>query len=186
MLMGNEVARSWLDAAGSMTRRILVSEFNKRVKATDTTLGKQIKERLAATLHKCNLAYHELVRNCGTASLWDKIPGYFLKTRDNLAQSINPLEDFLDNCGLLRMEADDPSCCIPYDEFQLMYLNYCKRVYYDQKIRFNKDHYATTFEIRGIYIKMEHEKEYKGMTKHDVKWIYGVGLKEDTEMIDND
>ena len=186
MLMGNEVARSWLDAAGSMTRRIMVAEFNKGVKNTDTMLGQKIKERLGAILHKCNMAYHELVRNCGTASIWDKIPQYFLDTRKHLAGTINPLEDFLSNCDLIRMDNEDLTCCIPYEEFQLMYLNFCRRNNYDKGIRFNKDHWGTTFEIHGLIVKSEKEKEYKGMTKHDIKWIYGVGLKEEEGMVDND
>jgi hypothetical protein len=183
MLMGNEVARSWLDAAGSMTRRILVGEFNKRVKATDTTLGQKIKDRLAATMHKCNLAYHDLVRQCGSSSLWEILPKYFHDTKKNLSSAINPLDDFLTNCDLLRVDPDDPTCCIPLEEFQIMYFNFCRRNNYDKRdIRFTKDQYGTTFEINGIYIRLEHEKEYKGMTKHDVKWIYGVGLKDDDGM----
>lgn len=186
MLMGNEVARSWQDAAGSMTRRVLVAEFNKRVKNTDTTLGKQLKEQLAAILHKCNMAYHDLVRTCGSANIWNKIPQYFIDTQKHFAGVINPLEDFLGNCDVIRVDSDDPTCCIPYEEFQIMYLNFCRKNNYDKGIRFNKDHYQTVFEVHGIQVKQEPEKEYKGMTKHDIKWIYGVGLREEDGCIDND
>lgn len=186
MLMGNEVARSWLDAAGSMTRRILVAEFNYRIKNTDTLLGFKIKENLSAILHKCNMAYHSLIRHAGSASIWEKIPPYFLETRKNLSATINPLEHFLSDCELIQVCPDDPSCCIPYEDFQIMYLNFCRNNNYEKKdIRFNKDVFATTFENHGIYVRTEAEKEYKGMTKHNIKWIYGVGLKEDDGMIED-
>ena len=188
MLMGNEVAHSWLDAAGSMTRRIMVAEFNKRVKQTDTTLGTQLKQNFPSILHKCNLAYHEMVQKTGTSSLWETLPDYFKDTRKNLSATINPLEDFLNNCDAIHMNPKDPNCCIPYEEFQLMYFNFLRRNNYsggkDGSLRFNKDVYATTFEINGLYVKVEEEKEYKGMTKHAVKWIYGVGLRDDDSLID--
>jgi hypothetical protein len=189
VLMGNEVAHAWLDAAGSMTRRILVVEFNKRVKHTNTSLGSQLKEILPAILHKCNLAYHEMVRNTGRAGLWDTLPEYFKDTRKNLSATINPLEDFLTNCDSIQLNAGDPNCCIPYEEFQIMYFNFLRRNNYsggkDGTLRFNKDVYATTFEINGISVRTEAEKEYKGMTKHGVKWIFGVGLKDEDSMLND-
>ena len=109
-----------------------------------------------------------------------------MDTRKHLAGTINPLEDFLSNCDLIRMDNEDSTCCIPYEEFQLMYLNFCRKNNYDKGIRFNKDHWGSTFEIHGLIVKNEKEKEYKGMTKHDIKWIYGVGLKEEEGMVDND
>jgi len=184
MLMGNEVAQSWIDASNSMSRRILVVEFNKIVKHTDTTLGRKIKERLAAILHKCNMAYHELVRNCGTASLWDSVPQYFHETRKNLMGTINPLEDFLRNCDEIQLDDRDPTCCIPYEEFQNMYLNFCRKNNH-KTVRFNKDHWATTFETHGLTIRVEAEREHKGMTRRNVKFIFGVGLKQEDTMVDH-
>jgi len=184
MLMGNEVARSWLDAAGSMTRRILVAEFNKRVKITDTTLGKRIKERLAATMHKCNMAYHTLVRECGTSSIWDKIPEYFMGTRKKLAAVINPLEDFLTNCDVIKVDIDNPNCCIPLENFQVMYLNFTVRNNYG-RIRFNPDHFGQVFENYGLVIRTEVEKEWKGETKHNCKWLYGCGMRENDDMFES-
>jgi hypothetical protein len=183
MLMGNEVAGSWLDASGSMTRRILLLEFLKKVKVVDTNLGKKIKERIAATIHKCNMAYHQLLHDCGSATIWDKLPEYFKQTRKKLAATINPLEDFLTG-DALRIEPDDPNCCIPLEEFQVMYMNFIKQRSYG-KVRFNQDHYGTVFETYGIYIKTVPEKTFGDTTKRNVKWIFGIGLKEDDGMIDN-
>jgi hypothetical protein len=184
MLMGNEVARSWLDAAGSMTRRILVVEFNRQVKNTDTELGKKLKEHMAAILHKCNMAYHNLIHDCGTASVWDHLPPYFHHTRKNLATLINPLEDFLTNCDLIRIDVDNFNLCIPFGDFQTMYLNYCQRNNYG-RVQFREENYGPVFENYGLVIRNEREKEYKGLTKHNIKWIFGVGLREDDSMIDN-
>ena len=84
--------------------------------------------------------------------------------------TINPLEDFLSNCDLIRMDIEDPKCCIPYEEFQLMYLNFCRRNNYDKGIRFNKDHWGTTFELHGLIVKSEKKKGIQGhdQTRHQV------------------
>lgn len=184
MLMGNEVARSWQDAAGSMTRRVLVAEFNKKVKNTDTTLGNKIKDRFAATLHKCNMAYHWLFNECGTANIWTKIPKYFIETQKHFSGVINPLEDFLQNNDTILVNASDPTCCMPLDEFQLMYMNFCKKNNHPN-VRFTKDHYQTTFENEGLFYKVEPEKDWRGTTKRNIKWLYGVSLREDDTCVDN-
>lgn len=185
MLMGNEVARSWLDAAGSMTRRILVLEFLKKVKQADTTLGSKIRERLAATIHKCNMAYRTLVDYCGSAGIWDKLPDYFKTTRQKLASTINPLEDFLNNSGAIRMDTEDEECFMPLDDFKIMYLDFCKRGNHG-RIRFNPDHYASVFESYGIVVQeVKGEKSYHGEIKSDMKWVIGIDIKQDETLCNN-
>ena len=183
MLMGNEVAGSWLDAAGSMTRRLVLLEFLYKIKSMDTNLIKKIRERFAATLHKCNYAYRKLVDSCGSANIWEKLPDYFKMTQQHLAATINPLEDFLSGDNF-RIDADDPNCCIPLEDFQIMYMNFIRQRNY-HKVRFNQDHYGTVFETKGIRIKMVPERNFGDSMKHNVKWIFGVGLKEDDGLVDN-
>ena len=185
IMMGNEVARSWLDAAGSMTRRILVVEFPKKVKNTDTTLGARMKERTPAMIHKCNMAYRSLVETCGTASIWDKLPEYFKKTRSNLAAVINPLEDFLENSDQIMVEEGNVDYYIPFEDFQQMYMKFCQNNNYNG-IRFNKDHYETVFQAHAMSVGVEREVTYRGMHKKNIKMIYGVKLKEDDTMAIND
>jgi hypothetical protein len=184
MLMGNEVARSWLDTAGSMTRRILLVEFNKRVKVADMSLGKKIRERLGATLHKCNMAYHHLLHDCGSANIWDKIPAYFHDTKKHLAASINPLEDFLENCELINVDPGNRECAMPLEIFKTIFLNFCQVNNY-ARVQFRKEFWQSVFETRGLIVDKEKEKEYNTEMKYDTTWVYGVCLKENDEMINN-
>ena len=181
MLMGNEVASSWLDAAGSMTRRILLLEFNKKVKVTDTTLSSRMKDNIAAILHKCNIAYQALVKSSGISSIWSSVPQYFRDTQKNLSESINPLEDFLVNNGQLHEDLADPDCCMPLEEFSTLYLKFCRDNNISTRIKFKKDHYGTVFENHGFDVRLVKEREYRGVMKDGVKWVFGIGLKSDNE-----
>ena len=185
MLFGNESADSWLDAAGSMSRRIVLLEFLKKVKNVDTNLSKKIKENIASIIHKCNMAYHNMLFDVGTASIWDKLPQYFQDTRKKLSATINPLEDFLSNSDHFSLDSDDPNCCIPFDEFRTMYMKFVHKEY-NSKIRFNEDHYRTVFENKGIVVKVVEEKMYGESTRHNIKWIFGITLRDNNSFIAND
>ena len=167
-----------------MTRRILVVEFNHRVKRSDTTLGKRMKSRLAATMHKCRMAYQQLIYDCGSSSLWEKLPEYFLNTRKNLSSMINPLEDFLNNGEQVRVDQHDPDCYMPLEQFRDLYFAFAKKHQYGV-VKLHPDQYTTTFETFGIIVKQEAEKEYLGQNYVNCKWLLGVGPKEDLDPIIN-
>jgi phage/plasmid-associated DNA primase len=56
MMAGNEVPQ-FNDNAGSISRRLLVFLFNKRVKKGDTQLAKKLKKEIGHILHASNRAY---------------------------------------------------------------------------------------------------------------------------------
>jgi phage/plasmid-associated DNA primase len=183
MLMGNEVAKAWMDAAGSMTRRILNLEFNYKVKNTDTGIQMRLRKNIPAIMHKCNMAYHAAVREIGTASIWNRLPQYFEKTKKKFSKAINPLDDFFGNCDLIEVNSKDNDLYMPLTRFKDMYLNFCRQNNY-QGIRFNEDHYNTTFQSHGVAV-VKATKMYEGVMKKNIRWILGVGLKEDEDVFDN-
>ena len=183
MLMGNEIGLSWLDAAGSMTRRVPVVQFDHMVKQADTSLSRRLKEKMPTIIHKCNMAYRELVELCGTASVWDKLPPYFKETRKKLAQDTSPLEEFVTSCPLVQENPSDPNCCIPLEDFKLLFLEYAKK--HGHKIqRFTEDSYKAVFENHGFIVMFEREKEYRGKTIKNMKWVVGISLREDDDMVE--
>lgn len=175
MLFGNEVARNWLDAAGSLSRRVLVGEFNHQVRDTDTSLISKLKNNIAACLHKMNLAYRSLVNEAGTNNIWNHLPAYFHKTKENLTASINPLIDFLVNNSNIKL---DPHSCIPFDYFREMFTQYCNSNSFKIN-RFNKDFYGSVFEQYAISVVENETREFGGRVYNDIKWIVGVGVKDE-------
>ena len=73
IMAGNELA-NWTDNNGSMSRRMILFYFLKKVQQSDPRLAKQLSDELPALLHKCNMAYADACRRFGHCDLWGKNP----------------------------------------------------------------------------------------------------------------
>lgn len=93
-LAGNEVP-SYTDNAGSISRRLLVYKFDKKVQKGDTRLGKKLAKELGYIMQACNRAYQEAVNIYGEKDIWSIVPKYFKKTKDQMAENTNALTNFL-------------------------------------------------------------------------------------------
>jgi len=96
ILAGNEVPQ-YSDNAGSISRRLCVFMFNKKVKAGagDTQLGKKLEKEIASILPACIRAYHQAVNRHGSSDIWSILPKYFRDSRDEMAATTNALINFL-------------------------------------------------------------------------------------------
>jgi phage/plasmid-associated DNA primase len=121
ILAGNEVP-CWKDAAGSITRRILLFHFSKPVAAMDTSLGQKLRDEVPTLLVKCNKAYLDRLRKVGARTIWDAVPDYFKDTQRHLQACVDSLWEFL-NSGELAFGAD---MYMPWSEFVAVYKEYCK------------------------------------------------------------
>jgi hypothetical protein len=101
-LAGNETFRL-KDVSGSLTRRVVPFHFNHPVVNADPDLSKRLKREAPMILLKANLAYHwatqQVVRDGRQIDFWSlKIP-YFMDTRRQFANSLDPLRGFLSDPG---------------------------------------------------------------------------------------
>lgn len=94
VLAGNEVP-AWADNAGSIQRRICVFSFDRPVQRGDMRLGQKLEAEMAYILVKANRAYLDASSMFGSENIWAVLPSYFLRTRDQLAQTVNSVEAFL-------------------------------------------------------------------------------------------
>lgn len=173
MLMGNEVARGWRDAANSLTRRIVILDFKYQVKNTDTTLAWKLKQAVPSLLHKCNMAYRTAVKEIGSQNIWNCLPEYFKITQQKLAADINPLVDFLNSPSDFEL---DPEGYVPFTDFRTALFAYMDKSGDRNKPKFNEDYYRTTFENYGLSVQSD-TRLYGGVMKKD-RWINGIRLKD--------
>jgi len=100
ILFGNELG-PWIDSAGSIVRRLLVCEFNRRVKASDPDLDNKLKSELPAILFKTQQAYMATAKEYAGHGIWEKVPRYFKKMQTKIAVSTNPIKKFLHDSSVL-------------------------------------------------------------------------------------
>ena len=123
MFMASNEPPGFADAAGSISRRLVVFKFLNIVKAEDSDpeLMKKLELEMAAIIKKANMAYLDTVNNFGKKDIWSILPRYFKLTRDLLGQETNTLKHFL---GSGLFEFDDSYYCSE-KEFKDEYKKYC-------------------------------------------------------------
>lgn len=169
ILLGNEVP-PWVDVAGSVNRRTVLTEFKEKVLAPDPMLHVKLFRQLVPILHKSCIAYHEAVLRYGAQDIWANLPGYFHETRRNLAASVNSLTAFI-------LRSDQVECApdkyMPFREFNQLYEAYCK----SRKVtmlRMVADNYDSIFESTGIKLEHNGTRMYFGQPKSQ-DYLVGVG-----------
>jgi hypothetical protein len=94
ILAGNEIPE-WADAAGSITRRIVVFDFAKPITNPDMSLEKKLEAEIPTILVKSNKAYLEKVAAIGNQSVWNHLPPYFLRNQSKMAAETSAIEAFV-------------------------------------------------------------------------------------------
>jgi hypothetical protein len=113
VLAGNEIP-AWADAAGSITRRIVVFDFAKSIPNPDMSLEKKLELEIPAILVKCNKAYLEKSSEMGNKSIWKHLPPYFARNQSKMAAETNAVEAFILS-GSIRF---GENLYMPLDDFK--------------------------------------------------------------------
>ena len=156
MLAGNEVPQ-YTDNAGSISRRLLVFSFLKRVKKGDTRLGKKLYNELPFIIQASNRAYQEAVNKYQEEDIWSIAPEYFKKTKEAMAENTNALMHFLssDNVQL------DKSIHVRQNVFVEAFTDHCRKHNLPSK-GWNEDYYLGPFAMKDITVKKCRKKYPRG------------------------
>lgn len=171
---GNQIP-AWIDASGSMSRRLLLVKFRKEIKNSDPHLMKKIQDEMSVLLYKCNKCYRNMIADYGKNNIWTKVPQYFSDTREELAAEVQPLLSFIRNSSSLKI---NEQYYMPIDEFKGMFIDWVKQTYpgHARKFTWNRDYYTKIFEDLGITVLRDERRDYKGKSMK-VNWVMGVGPK---------
>jgi phage/plasmid-associated DNA primase len=175
-MAGNEFF-GYNDNGGSIGRRIVLFEFMNALTTAqlDNNLAHKSKMEIATILQKCNMAYHQAVRDWPRQNIWANLPQYFHQNRAYLLEQTNSLLEFL-NSDLITFDNEQ---YIHKDEFVQAYMNYCKEHGLKSK-KFNKDYYSSPFALAGsknntkIAVK---RNPMVGNVKRKGNYIVGVSIK---------
>jgi hypothetical protein len=168
ILAGNEIP-NWADNSGSITRRIIVFDFERSVTDGDMELGKKLELELPSLLVKCNRAYLHYVRQVGGDNVWKHLPPYFIRKKHELLASTNSLVAFLTS-DLVKLEDES---FVPSVEFKASYKNFCA----DNNLTrpsFQKENLQFSFNQYGLREEMA-TRSYRG-SQITTKFIVGCDL----------
>jgi phage/plasmid-associated DNA primase len=122
ILAGNEVP-GWVDNAGSINRRIVLFEFDKRVTNGDMMLGQKLAGEMAHIIARANRAYLDAVKKYAKDNVWNHLPSAFHKAKEDLTEAVNSMVSYLKS-GKIVFDAE---LYMPFMDFMEGYKDYCRQ-----------------------------------------------------------
>ena len=179
IMAGNETP-NFTDNSGSMTRRLVIFPFSKRVNKndTDTHLSQKLKNEMCNVIVKCNRAYLEAVSKYGKKNIWSQLPSCFLETQEMLAEQTNSMQHFMASGKLIFGE----TIYCPESLFKDKFMEHCRENNF-LKQKFLPDFYSGPFDDFSnrykIEIKIVRERRvYQGTTKSGL-FVVGVDFAQE-------
>lgn len=188
ILAGNEFA-DWADNSGSISRRIVLMNFDRRVppNMVDPALLKKIEMEMPAMLHKSCRAYLDAVEKFGKYDIWASkdgvsiLPSIFLENKKNLKKGTHNLAAFLNSEIDVELGED---LCIPFKVFKKLADAFYQTSGFS-KFQWKEDKFNTVFEDNGITRRrLKADEVSRGMNVYgeeelDKKeeWLFGVGAR---------
>lgn len=176
MLSGNEVPQ-YSDNAGSISRRLMVFKFDNKVKKGDTTLGHKLKAEMPYIIQAAAKGYLDAVNRYGSADIWDIVPEYFKKTKDDMAENTNALMHFLKS-DAVRIS---PKCYVRSKVFVSAFNDHCKENNLGT-VKWCNDYYLGPFSCFGIKTQRDCRRRYPnvaGARSYHGVFIFGVDIASD-------
>lgn len=172
ILCGNELP-SWVDSAGSVVRRLLVFDFNKKVVDGDPDLFGKLKRRIPSLLCKMNRLYLEMAERHGGSHVWRAgvLPRELMASHEELQRDVDCLAAFLASD---QVQVGDPLHFVPEKDFRAAYVAFRKKAGLGG-VRWSPDHYRSAFQTRGVGMEEGGSRVYRQQTLSG-PWLTGVRL----------
>jgi hypothetical protein len=178
MLAGNETP-GFIDNSGSISRRIVVTRFDKKVTQSDPMLHKKLENEIDCILKKANIIYLKYVNEYGDHDLWqDVLPEYFLETQKMMCSASNSLHSYLES-DLLRYGEE---LSVPYEDFFKRFNMYCTENNYPKQ-KINVDFYRSLFNKYDLTVTGKVSRRYMGKMYKNTTFIQGVDFQECEEIV---
>lgn len=157
ILAGNQVP-AWVDNSGSISRRILLFRFSRRVDNGDMLLGQKLEAEMPQIILKVNRAYLHATRLHARENVWRHVPPELVNAKDELTEDVNSLVHFLRNGGLTY----GSGLYMPMREFKDMYLQYCRESGF-KNLQMKREVYEQPLIGAGCYVSGQQTLVYRGV-----------------------
>ena len=176
LLLGNEWPKSWADAAGALSRRLMIWFFDYKPSKIDPHLVDDMKADIAKIIVMWNRSYLSAIQEMNGESLEKHMPEYFLGTQKKLEVQTNPLMAFLIYCDELEVH---PEKYISVGDFNHIYTRYCR------ENGFPIVRLTDTHKVGRVFSQMQIEEKTEPRPYgprgeiQELKFYLGIGKRED-------
>jgi hypothetical protein len=173
LFAGNEPP-NYTDNSGSISRRLVVAKFHKKVCNKDPDLDYKLNKELPSIMKKAACAYLAAVNKYRGQDFWSSIPEYFRDTQRDMAQNTHALEHFLSSGKLVI--GDEHYC--REKNFVQAFNDHCKECHLERH-KFTTDYYLGVFGNYNINVKKNMKMRYPNTPNsptYQGAFIFGVDL----------
>jgi len=167
MFCGNEIP-NWQDTSGSMTRRLMMFMFNKKITVADTELTKKLHQNVGHFIFRAALSYRQAVIMYGSCGIWGKkedgstiLSAQIHAFAGDVAKAVQPLSKYLQESGQVILAIDNTdasedhfSCAMPEQVFIKNFRDWCKDMGLESPT-WNGDSYGSIFDQYNIVRKTD-------------------------------
>jgi hypothetical protein len=175
MMAGNELP-AWTNNSGSVSRRLVLFEFNHRVRKGDPNLMRKLQSEIGPILVKINAAYLEMTQRYGKSILYDVLPEYFKNTQKRVCAQTHTLAAFLQDSGHTLAFGD--GAYMREADFKELLRRYVESNQLPRS-KWNTDYYENVFEEWDLAMELNavHADDAGVDTKGN--WVLGVRFRQD-------
>uniref|UniRef100_A0A6C0B082 SF3 helicase domain-containing protein n=1 Tax=viral metagenome TaxID=1070528 RepID=A0A6C0B082_9ZZZZ len=173
LFAGNEPP-NYTDNSGSISRRLVVAKFNKKVYNKDPDLDYKLNKELPAIMKKAACAYLSAVNKYRGQDFWTSLPEYFRDTQRDMAQNTHSLEHFLSS-GKVTIGSE---YYCREKNFVQAFNDHCKECHLERH-KFTTDYYLGVFGNYNITVKKGMKLKYPNTPNspsYQGTFIFGVDL----------
>lgn len=177
LFAGNEPP-DYTDNSGSISRRLVVVKFVKKVSNKDSCLDAKLDSELPSIIKKTAGAYLSAVREHSGKDFWSSLPEYFRDTQRDMAQNTHSLEHFINSGKVLIGE--EHYC--REKNFVQAFNEHCKECHLERH-KFTTDYYLGVFGNHSITIKKNLKLKYPnspGGKTYQGTFIFGLDIINDS------
>jgi len=183
LFAGNEPP-NYTDNSGSISRRLVVAKFNKKVYNKDPDLDYKLNKELPAIMKKSACAYLSAVNKYRGQDFWTSLPKYFRDTQQDMAQNTHALEHFISS-GKIVLNED---LYIREKTFVQAFNDHCKECNLERH-KFTTDYYLGVFGNYKLSLKKNLKLKYPNDPSgkfYQGSFIFGIDIVNESQEQDED
>jgi len=173
LFAGNEPP-DYTDNSGSISRRLVVAKFHKKVANKDSDMDGKLSKELPAIMKKAACAYLSAVNEFKGHDFWSSLPKYFRDTQQDMAQNTHALEHFISSGKVVMGE----HCYVREKVFVQAFNDHCKECNLERH-KFTTDYYLGVFGNYNLNLKKNMKLKYPNNASgrlYQGSFIYGIDL----------
>ena len=177
LFAGNEPP-NYTDNSGSISRRLVVAKFHKKVTDKDSDLDSKLLIELPSLIKKAACAYLSAVNEYKGKDFWSSLPEYFRETQRDMAQNTHALEHFISSGKVMLGEENYCREKIFVQAFN----EHCKECHLDRH-KFTSDYYMGVFGNYNLSIKKNVKLKYPNSSSGRIyqgSFIFGIDIVSET------